>query len=89
MKRIFLFLATNIAVLAVINIILHITGLNRAHDTGSVWAYAAVVGFTGSIISLLLSKSKAKASAISLPISLLYSEHNVLVDTARSGISGP
>ena len=62
MKRIFLFLATNIAVLVVINIILHITGLNRAHDTGSVLAYAAVVGFTGSIISLLLSKSMAKAS---------------------------
>ena len=62
MKRIFLFLATNIAVLVVINIILHITGLNRAHDTSSVLAYAAVVGFTGSIISLLLSKSMAKAS---------------------------
>ena len=62
MKRIFLFLATNIAVLVVINIILHITGLNRAHDTGSVLAYAAVVGFTGSIISLLLSKSMAKAA---------------------------
>ena len=34
-------------------------------------------------------QSKAKASAISLLVSLLYSEHNVLVDTARSGISSP
>ncbi len=62
MKRIFLFLATNIAVLVVISIILQITGLNRTSSTGGILASAAVIGFTGSIISLLLSKTIAKAS---------------------------
>lgn len=62
MKRIFLFLATNIAVLVVISLILNLLGLNHATGTGSILAWAAVVGFTGSIISLLLSKTIAKHS---------------------------
>lgn len=62
MKRIFLFVVTNIAVLLVISIILQITGLNRATGMGGVLASAAVIGFTGSIISLLLSKTIAKSS---------------------------
>ncbi|MDK4576259.1 protease HtpX [Kingella kingae] len=62
MKRIFLFLATNIAVLLVISIILQITGLGRSNSLGGILGSAAVIGFTGSIISLLISKSIAKAS---------------------------
>ena len=62
MKRIFLFLATNIAVLLVISIILQITGLGRSNSLGGILGSAAVIGFTGSIISLLMSKSVAKAS---------------------------
>ncbi|MDK4536839.1 protease HtpX [Kingella kingae] len=62
MKRIFLFLATNIAVLLVISIILQITGLGRSNSLGDILGSAAVIGFTGSIISLLISKSIAKAS---------------------------
>ena len=62
MKRIFLFLATNIAALVVITLILNITGLNKATSTGGVLAASAVIGFAGSFISLLLSKSMAKAS---------------------------
>lgn len=62
MKRIFLFLATNIAVLLVISIILQITGLGRSNSLGGILGSAAVIGFTGSIISLLMSKSIAKAS---------------------------
>ena len=62
MKRISLFLATNIAVLVVITLILNITGLNKATSTGGVLAASAVIGFAGSFISLLLSKSMAKAS---------------------------
>ena len=60
MKRVFLYLVTNLAVLLVISIILSILGLNRTHGMGSMLASAAVVGFTGSIVSLLLSKYMAK-----------------------------
>lgn len=63
MKRIVLFLATNIAVLLVLGTILSIFGLNgQTGDLGSLLAYSAVVGFTGSIISLLMSKTMAKRS---------------------------
>ncbi|AUX60515.1 protease HtpX [Simonsiella muelleri] len=62
MKRVFLYLVTNLAVLLVISIILSILGLNRTHGMGSMLASAAVVGFTGSIVSLLLSKYMAKQS---------------------------
>ena len=62
MKRIFLFLATNIAVLVVINIVLAVLGINSRGDAGNLLAYSAVVGFTGSIISLMMSKFIAKQS---------------------------
>lgn len=62
MKRIALFLLTNIAVMVVITIILSVTGLNRATSLGGVLAASAVIGFTGSIISLLASKQMAKMS---------------------------
>lgn len=62
MKRIFLFLATNIAILVVISIVLAVLGINSRGGAGSLLAYSAVVGFTGSIISLLMSKFIAKQS---------------------------
>ena len=68
MKRIFLFLLTNVAVLIVLSVVLRLFGLDRAMysqtglDYGSLLAFSAVVGFTGSIISLLMSKSMAKWS---------------------------
>ena len=63
MKRIFLFLITNIAVLVVVSIILSLLGLSgNPNQMGSLLAYSAVVGFTGSIISLLTSKWVAKRS---------------------------
>ena len=62
MKRIALFVLTNLAVMVVLGIVLRIFGIDRAvgSDTGTLLIYAAVVGFTGSIISLLLSKTMAK-----------------------------
>jgi heat shock protein HtpX len=66
MKRIALFLITNIAVLAVVSIILRIFGLDRmmysqtGMSYGALLAFSAVVGFAGSILSLLMSKSMAK-----------------------------
>ena len=67
MKRIFLFLLTNVAVLAVISIIVNVLGLDRfltaeGLNLSSLLVFSAVVGFTGSIISLLISKPMAKMS---------------------------
>ena len=67
MKRIFLVLATNIAVLVVLSVIINIFGLNQwltaeGIDYVSLLVFSAVVGFTGSIISLLISKPMAKMS---------------------------
>jgi heat shock protein HtpX len=66
--RILLFLATNIAVLIVASIVLSVLGVDRyisndGLNLGSLLAFCAVFGFTGSIISLLLSKKMAKMSA--------------------------
>ncbi|HEV8106315.1 MAG TPA: protease HtpX [Burkholderiales bacterium] len=68
MKRIALFLLTNVAVLAVISIIVNVLGLNQfltaeGLNLSSLLVFSAVVGFTGSIISLLISKPMAKFSA--------------------------
>jgi len=67
MKRIVLFLITNIAVMLVLSITLSILGVNRfltanGLNMGSLLVFSMVVGFTGSIISLLLSKTMAKWS---------------------------
>ena len=67
MKRIFLFLMTNMAVLLVLNITLTVTGANRyltenGINYSQLLVFAAIVGFTGSIISLFMSKQMAKMS---------------------------
>ncbi len=67
MKRIVLFLITNIAVLAVISILFSVFGVGQVLDAngvdldlGALLIYSAIIGFTGSIISLLISKPMAK-----------------------------
>jgi heat shock protein HtpX len=67
MKRIFLFLITNIAVLLVLSVTLRLLGVDRilnAQGTGldynSLLIMAGVIGFGGSFISLLMSKWLAK-----------------------------
>jgi heat shock protein HtpX len=69
MKRIALFVATNVAVLAVIYLVLNILGVESILanngtelDLGALLAFSAVVGFSGSLISLALSKWMAKMS---------------------------
>ena len=68
MKRIFLFILTNIAVLLVINITLRLLGVDRVLDQSgainfnALMVMSAVIGFSGSIISLLMSKWMAKMS---------------------------
>jgi heat shock protein HtpX len=65
MKRVLLFLATNLAVVLVLSIVLSVLsswlGVNR-QGMGGLLLLAAVFGFGGSIISLLISKWIAKRS---------------------------
>ncbi|MCC5795778.1 MAG: protease HtpX [Methylophaga sp.] len=67
MQRIMLFLATNIAILVVLSITMRLLGIESLLDeTGtnlnlnSLLVFAAVIGFTGSFISLAISKWTAK-----------------------------
>lgn len=67
MKRVFLFIATNIAILLVLSITLRLLGVERMLDEQGVGLnynalliYAAVFGMGGSFISLAISKWTAK-----------------------------
>ena len=64
MKRIFLFLATNMAVLLIASITLKLLGVDRftGQNYGSLLIFCAVFGFAGSLVSLLISKWMAKMS---------------------------
>ena len=65
MKRILLFLATNIAVLVILSIVIRLLGVDSFLDKSglnmySLLVFAAVFGFGGSFISLAMSKWMAK-----------------------------
>ena len=63
MLRIGLFVATNLAVLLVLSMVLNLLGLNQpGQGTGGMLAFAAVFGMGGALISLLLSKTLAARS---------------------------
>ena len=67
MKRIFLLLVTNLAVLAVLTIVAHLIGLDRwlqvrGSSLGALLVLAAVFGFGGAFVSLLMSKWLARTS---------------------------
>lgn len=67
MKRIVLFLATNLAVVLVLGIVASLLGVNRflsanGLDLGMLLGFAAIMGFGGAFISLLMSKPIAKWS---------------------------
>ena len=89
MKRIVLFGLTNVAVLAVLTIVLKVLGLDRVaaqegFAVGPLLAFSAVVGFTGAIISLLLSKPMAKWSTGAQVVDGTEgSDHAWLVQTVR------
>jgi heat shock protein HtpX len=90
MKRIVLFLVTNLAVVLVLSVVLKLLGLDRTMYTqtgisyGGLLAFSAVVGFTGSIISLLMSKQAAKWSTGAQVIEQPTNEAEAwLVETVR------
>lgn len=65
MKRILLFIATNLAVLLVLSVVARLLGLDawlaaRGAGLGPLLAFAALFGFGGALISLALSKFTAK-----------------------------
>lgn len=65
MKRILLFLMTNLAVLVVLSIVARVLGIDtyiasRGGNLAGLLAFAALFGFGGAIISLLISKWSAK-----------------------------
>ena len=94
MKRIALFVLTNLAIIVVLMLFLNIIGAvfginfagvgGRTLDLGALAVFALVVGFTGSFISLLMSKPMAKwstgARVIQQPANAMEAW---LVDTVR------
>ena len=102
MKRILLFLVTNIAVLLVLSVTLRLLGIDRILDAEGVGlnfnallVMAGVIGFGGSFISLLMSKWMAKratgAHVIEVPANMT---ERWLFDTVqrqaqRAGIGMP
>jgi heat shock protein HtpX len=72
MKRIALFVLTNLAIIVVLMLFLNVVGAvfginfagvgGRQLDLGALAVFALIVGFTGSFISLLMSKAMAKWS---------------------------
>jgi heat shock protein HtpX len=90
MKRIFLFVLTNLAVVLVISISMHLLGVDRwlneagGINFGALLVLSAVIGFAGSLVSLAMSKWSAKrmvgAQVIENPID---PTERWLVDTVR------
>ncbi len=61
MKRVFLFLLTNLAVLVVASIVMSVLGVNT-QTMGGLLVFAAIFGFGGAFVSLAISKWVAKKS---------------------------
>ena len=102
MKRVFLFLLTNIAVMVVLSITMNVLGVGRflttqGLDLTQLLIFSALVGFTGSFISLLMSKWMAKQSTgarVINPQAPANAREAWLVDTVhqladRAGIGHP
>lgn len=67
MKRIFLFLATNLAIMLVLSVTMRLLGVEpylnaNGLNLSALLAFAAIMGFGGSLISLAISKWTAKMS---------------------------
>ncbi|MDH4450640.1 MAG: protease HtpX [Rhodoferax sp.] len=89
MKRIFLFLLTNVLVVVVLGIVANLLGLNRfmtsnGLNLGALLGFALVMGFGGAIISLLISKPMAKwTSGVRVIDQPQNADEAWIVDTVR------
>jgi heat shock protein HtpX len=90
MKRIFLFLATNLAIVLVLSIVAQVTGLSawlaeQGGSLGGLLAFAAFFGFSGSLISLAISKWMAvRAMGVQVIHQPVTADQQWLLDTVRS-----
>ncbi len=85
-SRIFLFLGTNLAVMAVLSIAIRIFGLDQyvGGNTLTMLIFAFLIGMVGSFISLAMSKSMAKRSTGARVIEAPANETETwLVNTVR------
>lgn len=101
MKRVFLLIVTNFAILAVLSVTMQLLGIDRAleNETGlnlqGLLVFAALFGFGGAFISLLISKWMAKKSTGARVIEVpANTTERWLVDTVkrqaeRAGIGMP
>ena len=100
MKRIILFVLTNLAVVLVLGVVASLLGVNRFLTSNglnltALLGYALIMGFGGAIISLLISKPVAKwSSGVQVIEQPSNADEKWLVDTVRkladkSGIGMP
>ncbi len=89
MKRIFLFVATNLAVVVVLGIVSSLLGVNRfltanGLNLTALLGFALIMGFGGAFISLLLSKTIAKwSSGVQIITGQEGPDERWIVDTVR------
>ena len=81
MKRIFLFLLTNLAIMLVLGIVISVLGLGQVLDEQGIdldlqalLVLSAVVGMTGSVVSLAMSKFMAKRMTNAQVIEVAHTE---------------
>ena len=100
MKRVFLFLATNLAIMLVLGISASLLGVNRyltanGLNLGALLGFAALMGFGGAFISLWMSKPLAKwstgARVIQQPTNAteVWLMNTVAAQAQRAGIAMP
>jgi heat shock protein HtpX len=100
MKRIFLFLATNLAIMLVLGVSASLLGVNRyltanGLNLGALLGFAALMGFGGAFISLWMSKPIAKwstgARVIAQPSNTTeaWLMNTVAAQAQRAGIAMP
>ncbi len=89
MKRIVLFVLTNLAVVLVLGVVASLLGVNRfltanGLDLGALLGFALIMGFGGAFISLLISKPVAKwSSGVRLINQPGNADEAWIVDTVR------
>ena len=100
MKRIILFVLTNLAVVLVLGVVASLLGVNKfltsnGLDLTALLGFALIMGFGGAFISLLISKPVAKwSSGVQVIAQPSNADENWLVDTVKkladkSGIGMP
>ena len=89
MKRILLFVLTNLAVVLVLGVVASLLGVNRfltsnGLDLTALLGYALIMGFGGAFISLLISKPVAKwSSGVQVIAQPSNADEKWLVDTVK------